>query len=157
MSPIAISSVQFGHSVVSDFLWPHGLQHTRFPCLSPAPRACSNSCPLSRWYHPTISSSVIPFSSCLQSFRASGAFQMSQFFKSGGQSVGVSASASVLPMSTQDWSPLRWIGWISLQSKGLWRVFSTQQFKSTNFSVLSFLYSPTLTSIYAYWKTHSLD
>ena len=105
-------------------LRPHGLQHSRLPCPSPSCRTCSNSCPLSRWCHPTISSSVIHFSSCLQSFPTSGSFQMSQLFASGGQSIGVSASTSVLPMNTQDWSPLRWTGWISLQSKGLSRVFS---------------------------------
>ena len=108
--------------------------------------------------HPAISSSVVPFSSCLQSFAASGAFQMSPFFASGGQSIGVSASASVLPMNIQDLFPLGWTGWISLQSKGLWRVFSpTPQFKSIHSSVLSFLCSPTLTSIHDYWKNHSLD
>ena len=115
--------VQFSHSVVSDSLWPHRLRHTRLPCPSPTPGTCSNSCPLTLWCHPTISSSVVPFSSCLQSFPASGTFQMSQFFKSGSQSIGVSASTSVLPMNTQDWS-LGWTGWISLQSKGLSRVFS---------------------------------
>ena len=109
---------------MSDSLRPHGLQHARPPCPSPTPRVYSNSCPLSWWCHPTISSSVVPFSSRLQSFPASGPFQMSQFFASGGQSIGVSASASVLPMNTQDWSPLGWTGWISLQSKGLSRVFS---------------------------------
>ena len=119
-----ISSVQFSHSVVFDSLRPRGLQHARSPCPLPAPRVYSNSCPLSRWCHPTISSSVIPFSSCPQSFPASGSFQMSQFFASGGQSIGVSASASVLPMNAQDWFPLGWTGWISLQSKGLSRVFS---------------------------------
>ena len=102
---------------------PHGLQHARPPCPSPTPRVYSNSCPLSPWCHPAISSSVIPFSSCLQSFPASGSFQISQFFTSGGQSIGVSASASVLPMNIQDWFPLGWTGWISLQSKGLSRVF----------------------------------
>ena len=117
-------SVQFSHSVVSSSLWLHGLQHARLPYLSPTPRAYSNSCLLSQWCHPTISSSVVPFSSCLQSFSASGSFQMSQFFASGGQSIRVSASASVLPMNTQDWFPLGWAGWISLQSKGLSRVFS---------------------------------
>ena len=116
-------SVQFSRSVVSDCLWPHGLQHTSLPCPSPTPGAYSNSYPLSQWCHPTISSSVIPFS-CLQSFPASGSFQMSQFFASGGQSIGVSASASVLSMNSEDWFPLGWIGWISLQSKGLSRVFS---------------------------------
>ena len=105
-------------------LWPHGLQHARPPCPSPTPRVYSNSCPLSQWCCPAISSSVIPFSSHLQSFRALGSFQMSQFFASGGQSIGVSASASVLPMNIQDWFPLGWTGWISLQSKGLSRVFS---------------------------------
>ena len=117
-------SVQFSHSVMSDSLWPHGLQHTRPPCPSPTPGVYPNPCPLSRWCHPTISSSVIPFSSCLQSFPASGSFQMSQLFASCGQSIGVSASASVLPMNTQGWSPLGWTGWISLQSKWLSRVFS---------------------------------
>ena len=117
-------SVQFSRSVVSDSLWPHGLQHARPPYPSPTPRVYSNSCPLSRWCHPTISSSVIPFSSRLQSFPASESSQMSQFFKSGGQSIGVSASASALPMNIQDWFPLAWTGWISLQSKGLSRVFS---------------------------------
>ena len=119
-----ISSVQSSSSVVSDSLRPHGLQHTRPPCPSPTPGVYSNSCPLSRWCHPTISSSVIPFSSCLQSFPASGSFPMSQFFTSGGQSIGVSSSASVLPMNTQDWFPLGWTGWISLQSKRLSRIFS---------------------------------
>ena len=118
------SSVQFTHSVVSNSLQPHGLQHARLPCPSSTPGACSNSGPLSQWCHPTISSSVVPFSSCPHSFPASGSFQMSQFFPSDGQSIRVSASASVLPMSIQDWFPLRWTGWISLQSSGLSRVFS---------------------------------
>ena len=118
------SSVQFSHSVVSNSLRPHGLQHARPPCPSPTPGVHSNSCPLSRWCHPTISSSVIPFSSCPQSFPASKSFQMSPHFASGGQSIGVSASTSVLPMNTQDWFPLGWIGWISLLSKGPSRVFS---------------------------------
>ena len=115
---------QFSSSVVSDSLWPHGLRHARPPCLLPAPGVYSNSCPLSQCYHPTISSSVIPFSFHLQSFTTSGSFQMSQFFPSGGQSIGVSASTSVIPMNIQDWCPLGWTGWISLQSKGLSRVFS---------------------------------
>ena len=119
-----ISSVQFSHSVVSDFLWPHEPQHTRSPCLSPTPGVHPNPCPLCRWCHPTISSSVVPFSSRLQLFPASGSFPMSQIFASGGQSIGVSASTSVLPMNIQDWSPLGWTGWISLQFKGLSRVFS---------------------------------
>ena len=117
-------SVQFNCSVVSDSLWSHGLQHARLPCLSPTPRVCSNSGPSSWWCHPPISSSVVPFSSCLQSFPASGSFQMNQLFSSCGQSIGVSASASVLPMNIQDWFPLGWTGWISLQSKWLSRVFS---------------------------------
>ena len=116
--------VQFSLSVVFNSLWPHEPQHTRPPCPSPTPRVYPNSCPLSWWCHPTISSSVIPFSSCPQSFPESGSFPMSQLFASGGQSIGVSASTSVLPMNTQDWSPLAWTGWISLQSKGLSRVFS---------------------------------
>ena len=117
-------SIQFSCSVMSYSLQPHELQHVRSPCLSSTPGVYSNSCPLSWWCHPAISSSVIPFSSCLQSFPASGSFQMSQLFASGGQSIGVSASASVLPMSIQDWFPLGWTGWISLQSEGLSRVFS---------------------------------
>ena len=116
--------VQFSCSVLSDYLWPHGLQHTRLPCPSPTPGACSNSCPSSQWCHPTISLSVIPFSSCLQSFPASGSFQMSQLFTSGGQTIGVSASASVLPMNIQDWFPVGLTGLISLQYKALSRVFS---------------------------------
>ena len=120
----ASSSVQFSCSVVSDSLQPHGLQHAWLPCPSPSPRACSDSCPLSQWCHPTISSAVLPFSSCLQSFPASESFQMNQFFASGGQSIGASASASVLPMNIQDWFPLGLTALISLQSKGLSRVFS---------------------------------
>ena len=117
------SSVQFSHSVMCDSLLPHGLQHARLLCPSPTPRACSNSCPLSRWCHQTISSFVVPLSFCPQSFPASGSFQMSQLFTSCGQSIGVSASTSVLTMNTQDWFPLGCTGWISLQSKGLSRVF----------------------------------
>ena len=119
-----ISSVQFSRSVVSDSLWPHRLQHVRPPCSSPTPGVYSNPCPLHRWYHPTTSSSVVPFSSCLQFFPASGSFPMSQFFASDGQNTGVSASASVLPIIIKDWCPLRFTGLISLQSKGLSRVFS---------------------------------
>ena len=137
-------------------LWSHGLKHSRLPCPSPTSGPYSNLCPLSRWCHPTISSSV-PFSSRLQSFPALGPFSMSQLFASGGQNTGASASASVLPMNIQDWSPLGCTGWISLQSKGLSRVFSIPQFKSINSSALSFLCSPTLTSIHDYWKNHSLD
>ena len=141
---------------MSDSLGPHGLQHTRPPCLSPALGACSNWCPLSRWCHPTISSSAIPFSSCPQSFPESGSFQMSQLFTSGSQSIEVSASASVLPKNNQDWSPLGWTGWISLQSKDSQESSPTPQFKSINSSALSLLYSPTLASIHPYWKNHSL-
>ena len=114
----------FSCPVVSDSLQPSGLQHARPPCPLPTPRLYSNSCPLSRWWHSAISSSVVPFSSRLQSFPASGSFQMSQFFTSGGQSIGVSALASVLPKKSQGWSPSEWTGWISLQSQGLSRVFS---------------------------------
>ena len=150
-------SVQFSQSVVSDSPRPNGLQHNRPPCPSPTPRVYSNSSPLSQWGHPTISSFVVPFSSCLQSFLASGSFQMSQLFASGGQSTGVSASTSVLPMNIQDWFPLGWIGWISLQSKGFSRVFSKTTIQKHHSSALSFLYSPTLTSIHDYWKNHSLE
>ena len=121
---VQFSSAQFSLSVMSDSLRPHELQHPRPPCPLPTLEVHPNPCPLSRWCHPTISSSVVPFSSCPQSFPASGSFQMSQLFASGGQSIGVSASASVLPMNTRDWAPLGWTGWISLQSKGLSRVFS---------------------------------
>ena len=116
-------TLQFSHSVMSDSSWPHGQQHGRPPCPSPTPRVYSNSCPLSQWCHPTMLSSVILFS-CLQSFSASGSFPTSQFFTLGGQNIGASALASVLPMNIQDWFPLGWTGWISLQSKGLSRVFS---------------------------------
>ena len=118
------SSVQFSCSVMSDSLQPHGLQHARPPCPSPTPGVYPDSCPLSWWCHLTISSPVIPFSSCLQSFPTSGSFPMSHLFTSGGQSTGVSALASVLPKKSQGWSPSEWTGWISLQSKGLSRVFS---------------------------------
>ena len=118
------SSVQFSHSVMSDSLQPHGLQDSWPPCPSPTPKVYPNSCPLSQWCHPTISSSIIHFSSHFQSFPSSASFPMSQLFTSGGQRIGVSASASVLPMNIQDWFPLGWTGWISLQSKGLSRVFS---------------------------------
>ena len=136
------NSVQFSHSVVSNSLRPHGLQHPRPPCPSPTPRVHPNPCPSSQWCHPTISSSVSSYSSCPQSLPASGSFPMSQLFTSGGQSTGVSASTSVLPMNTQDWSPLGWTGWISLQSKGLSRVFSNttvqkHQFFCTQLSLQS--------------------
>ena len=152
-----LSSVQFSCSVVSDSLQSHGLQHTTPPCPPPTPGIYSNSCPLSRWCHPTISSSVIPFSSCPQSFPAPRSFLISQFFASGGQSIGVSASASVFPMNIQDWFPLGWTGWIFLQSRDSQESSSTPQFKSINSSVLSFLHSPTLTSIHDYGKNHSFD
>ena len=142
---------------MSDSLRPHGPQQARPPCPTPSTRVYPNSCPSSQWCHSTISSSVVSFSSCPQSFPASGSFQMTQFFTSGGQSIGVSASASILPRNTQDWSPLGWTGWISLQSKGPSRVFSKPQFKSINSLALSFVYSPTLTSIHDHWKNHSLD
>ena len=144
--PSWCGSVQSSHSVVYNSLLPHGLQHARLPCISPTSRACSNSCPSSRWCHPIISSSILPLSSCLQSFPASGSFPMNQFFTSGGQSIRIWASASVLPMNTQDWSPLGLTGLLSLLSKGLSRVFSNPQFKTINYLMLSFLYSPTLTS-----------
>ena len=145
-------------SVASNSLRPHGLQYTRIPCPSPTPEAYSNSCPLSRWCHPTISSSVVPFSSRLQSYPASGSFPMSQFFTSGGQSAGISASASVLPVNIQDWFPLGWTGWISLQSKGLSRVFSNTTvqkhrliLRHSAFFMLQLSY-PTST----WWKSSSL-
>ena len=146
--------VQFSYSVVSDSLRPHGQQHTRPRCPSPTPRVYPNSYLLSQWCHPTISSSVIPFSSLLQSFPESRSFQMSQFFPSGGQSIGV--SASVFPMNIQDWFPLGWTGWIFLLSKGLSIVFSTPQYERIKSLALSFLYSPTLKSIHDHWKNHSL-
>ena len=139
-----------------DSLQPHGLQHARPPCPSPTPGVYSNSFPLTRWCHLTIWSSVIPFSH-LQSFPASGSFQMSQFFALGGQSFGVSASASVLPVNIQDWYPLGWTSWISLQSKGLSRVFSnTTVQKHQLFRAQLSLYSNS-TSIHNYWKNHSFD
>ena len=124
MLRVQFSSVQFSCSVVFDYLRPHGPQHARPSCPSPTARFSPNPCPLSQWCHPTISCSVIPFSSCTQSFPASGSFQMSQLFVSGDQSIGVSALASVLPMNIQDWPPLGWTGWVSLQYKGHSRVFS---------------------------------
>ena len=137
-----LTSVHFSLSVMSDSLWPHGLQHTRLPCPWPTPGACSNSCPLSQWCHLTISSSVVPFSSCLQSFSASGSFLMSQFFASGGRSIRVSPSVSVLPMNIQDWFPLGLTGLISLLSKGLSRAFSnTTVQKHQFFSAQPSLYS----------------
>ena len=156
---LQLSSVQFSsvrHSVVSDFLRPHELQHTRPPCPSPTPGVHPNSCPSSWWCHPAISSSVVPFSSCPQSLPASESFPVSQLFTSGGQSFGVSASTSVLPMNSQNWSPLGWTGWISLQSKGLPRVFSNTTVQKHQSSALSFLYISTFTSIYDTGKTIAL-
>ena len=127
------SSVQFSRSVMSDSLRPHESQHARPPCPSPTRRVHSNSCPSSQWCHPAISSSVIPFFSCPQSLPASGSFPMSQLFAWGGQSTGVSALASGLPKNTQDWSPSEWTGWISLQSKGLSRVFSNTTVQKDQF------------------------
>ena len=137
---VDMHSVHFSLSVVSNSLRPHEPQHTRPHCPSPTPGVHPNPCQSSRWCHPTISSSVVPFSSCPQSFSTSGSFQMSQLFASGGQSIGVSAPTSIFPMNTQDWSPLGWTGWISLQSKGLSRVFSNttvqkHQFFSTQLSL----------------------
>ena len=140
----------FSCSVMSDYLWPHGLQHARLPCPSPSPRACSNSCPLSQWFPPTISSSVMPFSSCLQSFPLSGSFLMSWFFALGSQSIGASASASVLLMNIQGWFPLGLTGLISLQSKGLSRVFFNTTVQNINSLAFSLLYGWTLTSIHDY-------
>ena len=151
------SSVQFSRSVMSNSLRPHKSQHARPPCPSPSTGVHSNSCPLSQWCHPTISSSVIPFSSYPQSLPASETFPMSQLFSWGGQSTRVSAVALFLPKNTQGWSPLEWTGWISLQSKGLSRVFSNTTVQSINSSALSLLHSPTLTSIHDHWKNHSLD
>ena len=140
---------------MSNSLRPHESQHTRPPCPLPTPGVYSNSCPSSWWCHPAISSSIILFSSCPQSLPASESFPMSQLFTWGGQSIGVSALVSVLQMNTQDWSPLEWTGWISLQSKDSQESSPTPQFKSINSLVLSFLYTPTLTSIHDYWKNHS--
>ena len=141
------SSVQFSHSVVYDPLRPHELQHSRPPCPSPTPGVYSNSCSLSRWCHPAIS--VVPFSSCPQSLPVSGSFPMSQLITWGGQSIGVSASALVLSMNTQDWSPC--------SPRDSQESSPTPQFKIINSSVLSFLHSPTLTSTHDHWKNHSLD
>ena len=152
--PSHYCSVQFSHSVVSDSLRPHGLQHAKPPCPSPTHKVYSNSCPSSRCYLPTISSSVIPFSSCLQSFPVSGAFQMSRIFTSGGQSIGASVLASVLSMIIQGSFPLGLTGLIALLSKGLSRVFSSTTIPKHLFSLL---YGPALTSIHDYWKSHSFN
>ena len=146
----------FSRSAMSNSLQPHGLWHARLPCPSLSPRACLNSSPLSQWCNPAISSSVVPFSFCPQSLPASGSFPISQLFPSGGQSTGISASASILPMKTQNLSPSGWTGWISLQSKGLSRVFSNTTVLKASIFRHSAFFSPTLTSIHDYWKNHSL-
>ena len=143
--------------LMSYSLRPHGLQHARLPCLSPTPRAYPNPYPSSRWCHPTILSSVNPFSSCLQSFSASRSFPTSQLFASGGQSIGVSASTSVLPKYLQDWFPLGWTGWISLHSKGFSRVFSNTTVQKLQFCGAQLSLWPALTSIHDYWKNHCFD
>ena len=148
---------QLSCSVVSDTLQPHGLQHTRLPCPSPTPGACSNLCPSSQWSHPTSSSSVVPFSSCLRSFPASGSFPMSQFFASSGLSIAVSALTSVLPMNIQGWFPYDWLVWSPCSPRNSQESSAASQFKSINSLVFSLLYSPTLTSIHDYWKNHSFD
>ena len=156
-SIVAVSSVQCNCSVLLGYLWPHGMQHASLPHPLPTPRAHSNSCPWSRWCHPTISSSVVPFSSCLQSFPASWSFPVSQFFASDGQSIGTSALASVLPMNIQDWFPLGRTVLISLQSKGLSRVFSNTTVQNHQFFRAQPKNGPTLTFIHDYWRNHSLD
>ena len=153
---IHIISVQFSCSIMTDSLRPYRLQHTKPLCPSPTPRVYSNSCPLSRWCHPVISSFVVPFS-CLQSFPATGSFPMSKLSASGGQNIGVSATTSVLPVNIQNWFPLGWTGWISFSPRDSQESSSTPQFKSINSSMLSFHNSPTLTSIHDYWKNNSFD
>ena len=148
---------QFSHSVMSDPLQPHEPQHAMLPCPSPTPGVHSHSCPSSQWCHPAISSSVVPFSSCPQSFPASESFPMSQLFAWGGQSTGASALASFLPKKSQGWSPSEWIGWISLQSKGLSRVFSNTTVQKHHSLAFSSLYGPTLTPIHDCWKNHNFD
>ena len=154
---VQFSKIQLNCSVMSNSLWPHGLQHARLPCPSPTCEVCLNPCQLSWWCHPTISSSVIPLSSCPQSFSTSGSFPMSQFFTWGGQSTGASASASVLPMNTQDWFPLGGLVWSSYSLRDSQESFPTPEFKSNNSLVFSFLYVPTLESIHDYWKNHRFD
>ena len=150
-------SVQFSRSVVSDSLWPHEPQHARLPCPSPTPRVHSDSCPSSQWCHPAISSSVVPFSSCSQSLPALESFPMSQLFTWGGQSTGVSALASFLPKKSQGWSPSGWTGCISLQSKGLSRVFSNTTVQKHQFFSAQPSSQSNLTSIHDHRKNHSLD
>ena len=153
---IHLRSDQISCSVVSTSLWPHGLQHARPPCPSSTPRVYSDSCPFNQWCHPTISSSVVPFSSCLQSFPASGSFPMSQLFASGAWSIGASPLASVLPMNIQGWYPLGLTGLVFLQSNGL-ESSPAPQFESINSLAFSLHYGPTLTSLHDYWKNHSFD
>ena len=152
-----LSSVQFSRSVVSDSLQPHEAQHARSPCPSPIPRVYSNSHRSSQWCHPAILSSVVSFSSCPQSLPASGSFPVSQLFAWGGQSTGVSASVSVLPMNTQDWSPLGWTGWISLQSKGLKSLLQHHSSKASIFKCSAFFTVQLSKSIHDHWKNHSLE
>ena len=152
-----IYTVQYSCSVMSNSLRPHELQHARPPCSSPTLGVYPNPCPLSWWFHPVISSSVVPFSSCSQSFPAPGSFQMSQLFASGGQNIGVSASTSVLPMNNQDWSLEDGLVGSPCSPRDSQESSLMPQFKSTNSLVLSFLYSPSLTSIHDYWKNHSFD
>ena len=147
----------FSRSVVPDSLWPHGLQHTRISCPSPTPRSCSNSCPLSSWCHPNISSSVVSFSSCPQSFSGSGAFPMSWFFTSVSQSIGVTVSGLVLPMNILGWFSLELPGLVSLLSMGLSIIFSSTTVQKHQFFGLSLLYGPTFKSIHDHWKNRSFD
>ena len=150
-------SVQFSHSVLSNSLQPHGLQHARPPCPCPSPKVCPNSCPLHRWCHPTISFSDALFSFCLQSFPASGTFPMSWLFTSDDQNTGASASASVLPMSIQGWFPLRLTDLISWLSKGFQESSPAPHFEDINSSAFCLLYGPVLTTVCDHWEDHSLD
>ena len=147
----------FSCSVISNSVWIHGLQHPRLPYPSPCPRVCSDSCPLSKWCHPTISSSIVPFLSCLQSFPASGSFPLSQLFASGGQSVGASASASVFPMNIQGWFPLDSLVWFPFCPRDSQESSLEPQFKGIHSSMLSLFYCPNITSVHDYWKNHSFD
>ena len=151
------SSVQISCSVMSDSLRPHELQHTKLLCSLLSRRVCSNSCPWSQWCCLTISSSATLFTFCLQSFQASRYFPVNWLFTSDGQNIGASTSPSVLPMNIQGWFPLGWTGWISLQSKGLSRVFSSTTVQKPQFFSARLSYSPTLTSLHNYWKSHSFD
>ena len=154
---MALVFLLFSRSVMSDSLRPRGLQQARLPCPPPSPEPCANSCPLSWWHHSTISFSVVPFSSSLQSFPASGSFPVSQLFTSGGQSIGASASVSVLPMNIQGSFPLGWTDLISLQSRDSQESSPAPQFESINSLALSLLYGPTLISVHDHWRNHSFD